>query len=93
MNRIIFDELAFEPIGASVGLTEIEGTPVIRVVKPEENTEPDVATYARLIDFFDRNGFVMGPLAYEEYLRNELTASSDEDYLTRIVIQVARVRP
>ena len=50
-------------------------------------------TYARLIDFFDRNGFVMGPLAYEEYLRNELTASSDEDYLTRIVIQVARVRP
>lgn len=47
-------------------------------------------TYARLIEFFGRNGYVMGALAYEEYLRNELTASNEEDYLTRIIVQVAR---
>ena len=43
------------PVGASVGLSRVGGEDVIRVVKPEENTEPDVATYARLVglDFHD----------------------------------------
>ena len=73
LNRVIFDELAFEPVGASVGLTEIEGTPVIRVVKPEENTEPDVATYARLIDSDFHDGTI------EVEVRSRLTGWADID--------------
>lgn len=55
MNSIIFQDQTFVPVGASVGLTELDGEQLIRVVKPEENTEPDVATYARLVgsDFHD----------------------------------------
>ena len=55
MNRVIFEDQQFVPVGASVGLSRIEGSPVLRVVKPQENTEPDVATYARLMgpDFHD----------------------------------------
>ena len=54
-NSIIFQNQTFVPVGASVGLTELEGEQLIRVVKPEQNTEPDVATYARLAgsDFHD----------------------------------------
>ena len=73
LNRVIFDELAFEPVGASVGLTEIEGTPVIRVVKPEENTEPDVATYARLIDSDFHDGTI------EVEVRSRLMGWADID--------------
>ena len=54
-NSVIFQDQTFVPVGASVGLTELDGEQLIRVVKPEENTEPDVATYARLAgsDFHD----------------------------------------
>ena len=54
-NSVIFQNQTFIPVGASVGLTELDGEQLIRVVKPEENTEPDVATYARLVgsDFHD----------------------------------------
>ena len=50
INSVIFQDQTFVPVGASVGLTELDGEQLIRVVKPEENTEPDVATYARLVD-------------------------------------------
>lgn len=55
MNSIIFQDQTYVPVGASVGLTELDGEQLIRVVKPEENTEPDVPTYARLAgsDFHD----------------------------------------
>lgn len=55
MNSIIFQDQTYVPVGASVGLTEFDGEQLIRVVKPEENTEPDVPTYARLAgsDFHD----------------------------------------
>ena len=54
-NSVIFQDQTFIPVGTSVGLTELDGEQLIRVVKPEENTEPDVATYARLAgpDFHD----------------------------------------
>ena len=54
-NSVIFQDQTFIPVGASVGLTELDGEQLIRVVKPEENTTPDVATYARLVgpDFHD----------------------------------------
>ena len=54
-NSVIFQNKTYVPVGASVGLTELDGEQLIRVVKPEENTEPDVATYARLVgsDFHD----------------------------------------
>ena len=54
-NSVIFQNKTYVPVGASVGLTELDGEQLIRVVKPEENTEPDVATYARLAgsDFHD----------------------------------------
>ena len=55
INSIIFQDQTDVPVGTSVGLTELDGEQLIRVVKPEENTEPDVATYARLVgpDFHD----------------------------------------
>ena len=55
INSVIFQDQTFVPVGASVGLTELDGEQLIRVVKPEENTEPDVATYALLAgsDFHD----------------------------------------
>ena len=45
-------------------------------------------TYTRLLRYCDENGFSMGKYAYEEYLRNELTASDEEDFLMRICVQV-----
>ena len=55
INSVIFQDQTFVPVGASVGLTELDGEQLIRVVKPEENTEPDVATYVLLAgsDFHD----------------------------------------
>ncbi len=54
-NSVIFQDQTYVPVGTSVGLTELDGEQLIRVVKPEENTEPDVPTYARLVgsDFHD----------------------------------------
>ena len=54
-NSVIFQNQTYVPVGTSVGLTELDGEQLIRVVKPEENTEPDVPTYARLVgsDFHD----------------------------------------
>ena len=54
-NSVIFQDQTYVPVGTSVGLTELDGEQLTRVVKPEENTEPDVPTYARLVgsDFHD----------------------------------------
>ena len=54
-NSVTFQNNTYVPVGASVDLTELDGEQLIRVVKPEENAEPDVATYARLVgpDFHD----------------------------------------
>lgn len=54
-NSVIFQDQTYVPVGTSVGLIELDGEQLIRVVKPEENTEPDVPTYARLVgsDFHD----------------------------------------
>ena len=54
-EQIIFEDKAFESVGVDVELSSSEGTEVLRVVKPEDNMEPDVATYARLVgsDFHD----------------------------------------
>lgn len=46
-------------------------------------------TYRRLLDHCVAEGLTLGGYAYEEYLRNELTASSEDDLLTRICIQVS----
>ena len=58
INSVVFQDKQYLPVGASVGLTELEGEQVIRVVKPEENTEPDVATYARLVGSDFHNGTI-----------------------------------
>ena len=54
-HAVTFQDQSFVPVGTCVGLTELDGEQLIRVVKPEENTEPDVATYARFVgpDFHD----------------------------------------
>jgi hypothetical protein len=55
VNSVTFQDKSYVPVGASVGISELDGEQLVRVVKPEENTEPDVATYARLLgsDFHD----------------------------------------
>ena len=57
-NSVIFQNQTYVPVGVSVGLTELDGEQLIRVVKPEENTEPDVATYARLAGSDFHNGII-----------------------------------
>ena len=57
-NSVIFQDQTFIPVGTSVGLTDLDGEQLIRVVKPEENTEPDVATYARLAGSNFHNGTI-----------------------------------
>ena len=54
-NSVIFQDQRYIPVGTSVGLAELDDEQLIRVVKPEENAEPDVATYALLAgsDFHD----------------------------------------
>ena len=57
-DSVIFQNQPYVPVGVSVGLTELDGEQLIRVVKPEENTEPDVATYARLVGSDFHNGTI-----------------------------------
>ena len=57
-NSVNFQDQAFVPVGTSVGLAELDGEQLIRVVKPEENTEPDVPTYARLANSDFHNGTI-----------------------------------
>ena len=58
VNSITFQDKSYVPVGASIGITELDGEQLIRVVKPEENTEPDVATYARLLGSDFHNGII-----------------------------------
>lgn len=44
-------------------------------------------TYERILAFMKDEGIRAGMYAYEEYLRNEITAATPDDYLTRISIQ------
>ncbi|NTU89031.1 MAG: MerR family transcriptional regulator [Actinobacteria bacterium] len=44
-------------------------------------------TYERILAFMKERGIRAGIYAYEEYLRNEITAATPDDYLTRISIQ------
>ncbi len=57
-NSVIFQNQTYVPVGTNVGLTELDGEQLIRVVKPEENTEPDVPTYARLAGSDFHNGII-----------------------------------
>ena len=57
-NSVIFQDQTYIPVGTSVGLTELDGEQLIRVVKPMENTEPDVPTYARLANSDFHNGTI-----------------------------------
>ena len=43
------------PVGVDAGLSRCDGKDALRVIKPEDNREPDVPTYARLVgsDFHD----------------------------------------
>lgn len=92
--------LAFEPLGgedARVAASIPPGTShyvrpagVYVVAYHRGAFEQAGDTYQRLLDHCDKNGLELGDYAYEEYLRNELTASSEKDLLTRICIQVSR---
>ena len=54
-DHISFQDQSFVPVGVDAGLSSIDGEAVLRVIKPEDNMEPDVPTYARLVgcDFHD----------------------------------------
>jgi hypothetical protein len=58
VNSVTFQDKSYVPVGASVGISELDGEQLVRVVKPEENTEPDVATYARLFGSDFHNGII-----------------------------------
>lgn len=54
-DSITFQDQTFVPVGVDAGLCVCDGASVLRVIKPENNMEPDVPTYARLVgsDFHD----------------------------------------
>ena len=54
-NHISYQDQTFVPVGVDAGLSTCDGAPVLRVIKPEDNMEPDVPTYALLAgsDFHD----------------------------------------
>jgi len=54
-NSIIFQDQTFVPVGVDAGLSMSDGQAALRVIKPQDNMEPDVPTYARLVgtDFHD----------------------------------------
>ena len=54
-NSVIFQDQTFVPVGVDAGLSMSDGQAVLRVIKPQDNMEPDVPTYARLAgtDFHD----------------------------------------
>lgn len=58
MDHITFEQETYTPVGTSVEVATLEGTDVLRVVKPEDNREPDVATYARLVGPDFHNGTI-----------------------------------
>lgn len=92
--------LAFEPLVNQRALGELrrrgpETHPYLRptgiyvVAYHKGPFEKAGETYRRLLDHCVTNGLALGGYAYEEYLQNELTASSEDDLLTRICIQVS----
>ena len=54
-QAIAFEGQNFRAVGTSVDVAELDGERLLRVVKPEDNMEPDVPTYAELVgsDFHD----------------------------------------
>ena len=57
-NHISFQDQTFVPVGVDAGLSTCDGEAVLRVIKPEDNMEPDVPTYARLVGGEFHNGTI-----------------------------------
>ncbi|MBQ9006521.1 MAG: hypothetical protein IJ092_09130 [Atopobiaceae bacterium] len=72
-NHIVFQDQTFIPVGVDAGLSTSDGEAVLRVIKPEDNMEPDVPTYARLVGTDFHNGTI------EVDVRARLSAWADID--------------
>ncbi len=72
-NYISFQDQTFVPVSVDAGLSISDGDAVLRVIKPEDNMEPDVPTYARLVGSDFHNGTI------EVDVRARLSAWSDID--------------
>ena len=55
---ICFQNQSYVPVGVDAGLSTSDGSSVLRVIKPEDNMEPDVPTYARLVGSNFHNGTI-----------------------------------
>ena len=55
---ISFQNQSYVPVGVDAGLSTSDGSSVLRVIKPEDNMEPDVPTYARLVGSNFHNGTI-----------------------------------
>ena len=73
IDSITYQNQQFVPVGVDAGLSMSEGKPVLRVIKPEDNMEPDVPTYARLVGSDFHDGTI------EVDVRARLSAWSDID--------------
>lgn len=72
-NYLSFQDQTFVPVGVDAGLSLCEGAWTLRVIKPEDNMEPDVPTYARLVDSDFHDGTI------EVDVRARLSAWADVD--------------
>ena len=72
-DHISFQDQTFVPVGVDEGLSACEGEWTLRVIKPEDNMEPDVPTYARLADSNFHDGTI------EVDVRARLSAWADID--------------
>ncbi|MDO4538145.1 MAG: hypothetical protein Q4B54_08285 [Coriobacteriales bacterium] len=74
MNETMnFEGRAYKAVGTEVELATCEGEQALRVVKPADNMEPDVATYARVLDVDFADGVI------EVDVRARLSAWADID--------------
>ncbi len=57
-NCVTFEGKTYVPVGVEAGLTTPGSGQAIRVIKPEDNMEPDVPTYARALDVDFHDGTI-----------------------------------
>jgi hypothetical protein len=72
-TTISLNDQSFVPVGVDVALEACDGEAALRVIKPEDNIEPDVPTYARLEGSDFHNGTI------EVDVRARLSAWADID--------------
>lgn len=50
-------------------------------------------TYKKMHDYLDRKGYHMSGYSFEEYIMDEISVSGEDNYVTKIMIQIEKNKP